>query len=346
MKPSAHKALAIGVISFVAFMMPASAAAQAITNTTQVLPPGGTGCPVLPINAIVPHVSNGALHSFDVTLANSSYVALLAQVGGEGIPFNYITRFSYGSGVVRHHVDVQTTPIRGAVTVSLILLSSPPGSPTCLSTISFGVSPTGTVLAPGATTGTMGTPVKPPAQSSPSTGVTSKPGTTAGASTTTSGTKGTVTATSATSTVRSPVDTGLAARLQSMCAGNNSLQLWFLLLAVYVVIAALTALARPPLAQRALWIPLVLILVPLVLLLGLWYFVPSCRAAGWVPAVSVIIAIAALLVAFRDQNPSVKVIPLPAAKPKDAPKPAASASAPKAATPALQSTQRSLPKGK
>jgi hypothetical protein len=105
-----------------------------------------------------------------------------------------------------------------------------------------------------------------------------------------------------------------------MCTGNNSLQLWFLLLAIYVVIAALTALARPPLAQKAFWVPLVLILVPLVLLLGLWYFVPLCRTAGWVPAVSVIIAIAALLVAYRDQNPSVTVIPLPAAKPKDAPK--------------------------
>lgn len=124
------------------------------------------------------------------------------------------------------------------------------------------------------------------------------------------------------------------------------MQLWFLLLAIYVVIAAFTALAKPPLSQRSVALPLTLILVPLVLLLGLWYFAPGCRAAGWVPAASVIIAIAGLLVAFRDQNPAVKIIPLPPAQPKDG-KSTVPAVAQKPASPMVQNQQRPQPqKGK
>lgn len=342
MKPSAHIALATGIITaLVAFAAPGSAAAQAVSSNAQVLPPGGSGCTTLPINAIAAHVVDGALHSFDVTIGDASYTAILAQVGGEGVPFNYMTRFNHGSGMVRHHIDLQTTPIRSSLPVSIVLLSSPQGSPTCLTTISFSVSPSGAVLAPGASTGVTNIP------QSTSTGGSTSSGSSGGSSVTGStGTPGTVVATSSATTAGSPVQSGFVARLQNMCTGNNALQLWFLLLAIYVVIAALTALARPPLSQRSVALPLVLILVPLVLLLGLWYFVPSCRAAGWVPAVSVIIAIAALLVAFRDQNPAVKIIPLPPAKGRDASKTAVPAIAHKAPVPVVQNQQKPQQKGK
>lgn len=314
MKPSALKALAIGVISLVALAIPGTAAAQALTQTIQVLPPGGNGCPTLPVQGIVAHVREGSIHSFDVTVANPSYVAVLAQVGDKGVPFRYMTRFNHGGGSLRHHVDLDTTPIRGSIPVSLTLLSSPQGSPTCLSVISFSVSPTGQILAPGmisgSTDGKSATVSKPISQGTSTKGGTA---TTAG-KTTQQGT--TPTATSTTSkTAKSPVVGGFGATLKSLCAGNGALQLWFLLLAIYVVIAALTALARPPLAEKSMGLPLALILVPLVLLLGFWYLVPSCRGAGWIPAASIIVAIAGLLVAFRDQHPAVRIIPLPAAKP-------------------------------
>jgi hypothetical protein len=117
----------------------------------------------------------------------------------------------------------------------------------------------------------------------------------------------------------SAVPATIGSRIQGLCEGNNALQLWFLILAIYVVIAALTALAKPPLAEKSPIIPLALILTPLVLILGFWYFAPACRAAGWVPAVSVIIAIAGLLVAFREEEGMPPIITLPAAKPNGAP---------------------------
>jgi hypothetical protein len=268
------------------------ASAQAITQTAQILPLGGNSCALLPISAITAHVVDGALHSFDITVGNASYVAVLAQVGGETLPFNYVTRYNHGGGMLRHHIDVNTTPTRGALPVSLTLLSSPPGSPTCLSVISFSVGSSGQILAPGMSSGAM-----PPVTSKPTggTGATTGSGSTGGK---TSGGKGTTTTkpttTAPTTTVATPTDGGLFARLQSLCAGNGALQLWFLLLAIYIVIASLTALAKPPLAQKATWVPAAAILAPLVLLLGFWLFAPTCRAAGWIPAVSVIIAIAAL----------------------------------------------------
>ena len=312
MHRSTHSAFAI-FIGLALSLAPAIAAAQAGTQTTQLLPPGGNSCTILPITAITAKVIDGALHSFDVTVGNASYVAVLAQVGGETLPFRYMTRFDHGGGMLRHHVDLDTTATRGSLPVSLTLLSSPPGAPTCLSVISFSVGSNGEILAPGMTSGQM-----PPVPTKPT-----KPSTSSGASSgsqggSTSGGQGTSTVkpTTGTSTASgTPNDGGLVSRLQGLCTGNGALQLWFLLLAIYVVIAALTALARPPLAQKAVWLPIAAILAPLALLLAFWLLAPSCRAAGWIPAMSIIIAVGALLVAFRDQNPAVRIIPLPPAKP-------------------------------
>lgn len=302
MKRSTQRAFAIGIISLVALGMPAAASAQAVARTVQVLPPGGTGCPQIPVTAIVAHTDGGALHSFDITVQDPAYVAVLAQVGTEAVPFRYMTRFNHGGGFVRHHVDMDSTRIGNALTVSLTLLSSPAGSPTCLSVISFSVSANGQILAPGAVSSTTPTPV--------STGGTKTPGKvpmTPG--------KGPMATSSATTTEQAPVIGGFISRVKALCEGNGALQLWFLLLAVYIVIAALTALSKPPLAEKSVGLPLALILVPLVLLMGFWLLAPTCRAAGWIPAVAILTAGAALLVAFREQHPGLKIISLPAAKP-------------------------------
>ncbi len=304
MKPAGHRTFVVGLISLLAFAMPAFTAAQVIVQTSQILPPGANTCPILTTQGIVAHVRDGALHSFDVTVGNPTYVAVLAQVGDQTLPFRYMTRFNHGGGFLRHHVDMDTTTIHGAIPVTLTLLSSPAGSPTCISIISFSVAPDGTIVAPGVSGGSVPqtTGGTPHVSMKPTTGGTSQQPTSSYATT-------------STSTSVSPIDGGVVARLQSLCKGNGALQLWFLLLAIYVVIAALTALAKPPLAQKSPWVPLGLILAPLVVLLCFWYFAPTCRAAGWIPAASIIIAVAALLVAFREQNPGIKVIPLPPAKP-------------------------------
>lgn len=302
MKRSTQRAFAIGIISLVALGMPAAASAQALSKTVQVLPPGGTGCPQIPVTAIVAHTNEGALHSFDVTVQDPAYVAVLAQVGTQAVPFRYMTRFNHGGGFVRHHVDMDSTRIGNALAVSLTLLSSPVGSPTCLSVISFSVSPNGQILAPGATS-----TVTPAPSNTGGTKVPGKVIVTPGKSPVATGT--------ATTTEPSPVAGGVVTRFKALCEGNGGLQLWFLLLAVYIVIAALTALSKPPLAEKSVGLPLTLILVPLVLLMGFWLLAPSCRAAGWIPAVAILTAGAALLVAFREQHPGLKIISLPAAKP-------------------------------
>ncbi|MHB1086710.1 MAG: hypothetical protein ACYCZ0_03105 [Minisyncoccota bacterium] len=305
MKRLTHKAFAVGIVSFVAFAVPFSASAQAVTKTIQVLPPGGVGCQALPVTSVVPHVQEGELHSFDITVQDPSYVAVLAEVGSEAIPFRYMTRFNHGGGFIRHHIDINAARITNPLSVSLTLLSSPVGSPTCLSIISFSVSQDGQVLAPGTTS-----------VGSPTVTVTSHTvDTTAPRGTGAVPGKTPVATDTATSTDSSPILKGAITRIKGLCDGNGTLQLWLLLLAVYIVIAALTALAKPPLAQKSVVLPLSLILVPLVLLLAFWLFAPSCRAEGWIPAVSIMVAIIALLVAFREQNPGLKIISLPPAKP-------------------------------
>ena len=305
MKRLTHKAFAVGVLSLVAFAVPFGASAQAITKTIQVLPPGGTGCTTLPVAAIVSHVQEGELHSFDITIQDPSYVAVLAEVGTEAIPFRYMTRFNHGGGFIRYHVDINATQITSPLTINLTLLSSPAGSPTCLSIISFSVSRDGLVLAPGVTD--VSAPIPSVPSGSAGTTIPREAGVALG--------KIPAATDTATSTDSSPVLGGAVSRIKSLCEGNGALQLWFLLLAVYIVVAALTALAKPPLAQKSVVLPLSLILVPLVLLLAFWLFAPSCRAEGWIPAVSIMVAIIALLVAFREQNPGLKIISLPPAKP-------------------------------
>jgi hypothetical protein len=309
-----RKAFVVGLVSILAFAAPAIAAAQASVQTVQLLPLGANNCPVLVTQGIVAHVRDGELHSFDVTVANPTYVAVLGQVGSEGIPFRYMTRFNHGGGFLRHHVDVETARIGTGLPVSLTLLSSPPGSPTCMTVISFTVAADGSVLAPGVVTApTPTTPSTPAGDTGGTGGAPSAPSKPAALAKPTA--QATPTAPVAPTTTETTTGGGVASPIRGLCEGNGAIQLWFLLLAIYVVIAALTALSKPPLAERSMWLPLVLILAPLVLLLGFWLLFPSCRTAGWVPIAGMIIAAASLYVAFRDQHVGIKVIPLPAAKP-------------------------------
>lgn len=291
-------AIAVGLLIAGAAGIPATAAADtANVATAQVLPPGGTSCPTMQVLGVTPYVQNGQLQSFDVVIADPTYVALLAKVGESSIPFNYMSRWNAGNGALKIHVDVQSTPVRGSLPVSLTLISSPAGHATCLSVVSF------TVLASGATTNG-GTPTPSsgshPVTAKPATVPTKQPATPAGTSTASSG---------------SPVLSSTVQRnLEQACAASGAFQLWFVLLALFAVIVTITGIAQPPLAERSPALPLATILVPLVLLVAFWYFAPLCRAASWIPIVLVIAAILGLLAAFRHREQVAKVIQLPPPK--------------------------------
>lgn len=276
--------LAIAFFVFPAF---ASAAATNVTGrTAQLLPPGGTSCASLTVTSVTPYVYEGHLDSFDVVVPDSSYVAIGASVGNTVVPFNYTTRRITPDGQLRLHTDLNPSDTTGSVPVSITLLSSK-GGVLCAATISFvaeGVNsiPPGPIVPPPAPTG----PYVPPQSStggSPSQG--GQQATTAPATST-------------------PVS------FLGMCAvQSDALKLWLVLLVLYIGLVAFAAFARPIVSLNNPAIPVALILVPLILLVGFWYFSPACRAGSWVPIALLIIAIAGLLAAFREKEGSILLLP-------------------------------------
>jgi len=115
---------------------------------------------------------------------------------------------------------------------------------------------------------------------------------------------------------------GLKSLLSSACVAAGAYQLWFILLALFMLLVGVVAFVEPPLANRMPAIPLVAILVPLVLLLLFWYLTPACRIASWIPLVLILAAGIGIFTAFRDKElaSSGNVIELPAGE-KKAPAP-------------------------
>src|SRR3989344_3266567 len=102
-----------------------------------------------------------------------------------------------------------------------------------------------------------------------------------------------------------------------MCSPKNAPTLWVILLLVYAVGVAAVVLGKskmPPFMHSQESIAAAVV-VPFLLLFGLWYFAESCRINAWAPAIATIIALAGLSVAFWDRPKSVQgVINLPSAK--------------------------------
>jgi len=93
--------------------------------------------------------------------------------------------------------------------------------------------------------------------------------------------------------------------------------MWFVLLAIYALIVAAAVLGQPqlPAAIRSQeWIAGAIV-VPFLLLFGLWYFVEACRTTSWVPALAILIALAGLAGAFWYRpGGTTQVITLPSEK--------------------------------
>jgi hypothetical protein len=229
------------------------------------------------------------LNSYDIVIADTSYVAVIGTAGETGTPFNYISSHNNGDGTQRIHVDMPATPIYGSLPVALTLLSAQTGKPVCLSVVSFSVLGAATppsIPTPPAKDATI--PVQPTYATS------TTPGTT---------------------TVVAPIVTAsvFQERLGRLCSGNGALDIWLLLITLYLLGVAVVALAEPSFSERNPALPASLILVPLVILIGFWYLTIACRAANWIPAILGVIAVIGLIVAYVEQKTEPVAIQLPAA---------------------------------
>jgi hypothetical protein len=307
---TARVILASAFLAFVA-IAPSHAAAQSIASQTQqLIPPGQNTCQVVSVTNVTPHVYNGVLESFDVTISDTSngYVGILAAVGNTAMPLNYITRWA-GEPGLRIHVDTPDMTVGTGLPVSLDLLSSLPNQPTCITTISFEVTGMGITTIPATNpVSTIGQPTSnytAPSQSTapytaPSTVSSTKGGSPATAGNSTKTSSSTMASASSTALGASVVSASNAKFFSNICVGSNAYKLWFILLAIYVIIVAIVVFAEPWYLESSVIGSTAAILVPLILLLGFWYFSEACRAAAWIPVAACVIAIIGLFLAFRE----------------------------------------------
>lgn len=299
----------VGIFTnFIAFPKQTSAAELSV-QTAQLLPLGGSACAPLVVSGFTPYTYDGALHSFEFSLQDGSYVAVFGSAGNTSVPFNLITRRAGPSGSVRIHADIAATPIAGNLPIRVTLLSAKgPGQPVCIAVVTTSVLSSGSVativpsaVSPVVTPSPVITPVKPVTPA-----VVNEPA------------KSTADATAATSVVAtSPLIARIQNGLHDACvAAGGAARIWFFLLAIYALVVVAALFWRPtqvPLAYSREWVAGAII-VPFVLLFGFWYFVESCQISPWVPVIAILIALAGIAVAFWNDRQNLKVIILPAAK--------------------------------
>lgn len=297
-----------------ALLFPVLASAATLSpvavRTQQVLPNAPTTCAPLDVREVNPFIYDNELNSFDVTIDDASYVSITGAVGDTGIPLNFMSRRANLDGTVTIHIDLDGTPVRGTLPVSLTLLSAAKSQSVCAAVVSFALS--------GPSTPTYSSPTHPSAPSTPTAPTAPTKPTTPSTPTAPATTSGSGTGTGTTGPiVGSMIGGGFRESLTSACIAAGPYQLWFILLALFMVIVGLTAFAEPPLANKHPALPVSLILIPLVLLLGFWYLAPACRVAIWIPFVLMAAAAIGLVTAFRDEEmPVTLAIQLPVAAPK------------------------------
>ncbi|HUO50351.1 MAG TPA: hypothetical protein VMU25_02190 [Candidatus Paceibacterota bacterium] len=279
----------------VSLISPQHAAAQAATIQTDQLLPGQSSCQQLSITSLQPHVYDGMLESFDVTVSdnNNAYVGILSTVNGGGLSLDMITRWAGDTGGLRFHVDTPDTPVIGSVPVTLTLLASLPNHATCIAQISFNVDmSSNTISAPMTESNVSVSPVPSTIAANPvkTHHVTQKAGHPLAMA----------------SSSANLVGAGIAAEsaspgFGSICATTaNAYKLWFVLLVLYIALVVVVIFFEPWFLRESVLTSTAAILVPLIVLLGFWYFSESCRAASWIPVSACVIAIIGLFLAFRE----------------------------------------------
>ena len=303
------------IVSLAMLATPAFAAAgTASVITKQVLPPGTNSCAPLFVKSVTPYIYDGELQSFDIVVSDPAYVPVLGAAGDVSIPFNYMTRRFEPDGSLRLHVDT-TVVVNGTVPVTVTMLSALPGAPVCLSQVSFTTDASGniessnpiSVPTPPVNTGDTGSADTGTGMGSAS-GSTSSGGTHSGSNQ--NGSIGTGTVVGSTSST----STSFGQIVAKMCTKNGAYQLWFILLAIFFVIAAFVGLSEPALALRHGALPALLIGIPLVILLLFWQFAPDCRLSYFIPIILLVAAAIGLYSAYRTTPVVRPAIALPAEK--------------------------------
>lgn len=292
--------------------IPQEAAAQiAAVQTQQLLPPGGNTCVPLTAYGFTPYIYDGALHSFEFSVSDKSYVAISGTLGGKPIPFLFMTRRSDSGGALRIHVDVETTPIVGTLPLSVSLLSAQgSGGVVCMSFVAMVAASGGQAPAsiqtvtPPLTTPVSITPSVPSVTPSPIGGgqVIGGAASNEEATNTTPNIGGEAEEAADTSTGLSVVSS-FQNKLVALCAAGNAPRLWIVLLTVFAVIMVIAALIQPPVAwgysanQRV-----ATLVAPLILLVAFWYFAESCRVSPWVLGAALLLGLVGILGIYRDHT--------------------------------------------
>ncbi|MCR4325216.1 MAG: hypothetical protein NUV59_00190 [Patescibacteria group bacterium] len=290
--------LAVAVLVVAVGGMPGSASAEVMaTVNQQILPPGVNTCPQVTATNFTPYIYDNALHSFEFTMPDASYVAIIGSVGDKSIPLRYMTRRMDASGTLRIHVDTETTSIVGSLPIQVTMLSTHgAGTPVCVSiasaTLGSGVVPA-TVAATPAPVASSPTPIS-------SSDMPDQTGTTASDSDVDDETATSGAPTSSAAAVSGIMKNAFA----GLCAtSEGDYRLWLVLLVLYVLMIAGLLWPEWPTAwswvRAPAWLA-VWILTPLVLLLAFWYFVPACRSVIWMLIAAVVIGAAGLFAAFRN----------------------------------------------
>lgn len=288
------------------FMPFAASAAEVSAQTVQLLPPGLNVCQPLETPALKEYVYDGELHSFDLYFRDPSYVAVAVAVGETELPFTFVTRSMDASGMLRMHVDTPSIPLAATDPIVMTLLSSLPGSPTCMTSVVVHLD-SGTAFSD---TDKMQQPAvaKAPAQqhkksvSAPKKDAKMVNQHAEGEGQLDQG-------------VTSAIATGSSvtqkATLEKICeTPGGAARLWTILLAVYFLIIAATILALPegkPSTQSSVLLAIA-IGVPLLVLLSVWKSAPTCHVGTWAPVIALLIAGAGIVLGFRHHPTFAKLL--------------------------------------
>lgn len=285
--------LMFGVAVATAFSLtPTSASAASVNVITKPVVPQ-TGVCVPPVaSAFKAYVYEGNVHSFDIEISDSTYVAVAGSIGEQGIPFIQMNRRITPTGTLRIHADMSTTPARQLIYITL--LSAKQGSPVCLTqiAINMGVAQQTleTITQSGGSTANYYTAPKKTAPAAYPTD------TTAGQE---EGEKaGGIGATSATASAISAIKDTVK---QNACGTKNGTsRLWFIFLVLYVLALGAIALSRPPATHPypVAWL-ISAILIPLFLLLAFWYVLSVCGVSKWVPILAFVVGLVGIAIALR-----------------------------------------------
>jgi hypothetical protein len=269
--------IAVAIAGVVALSPAGASAAEVTTQTLQLLPPGAQTCAQPSVSGFTPYVYGNALNSFEFLVSDPSYVAILGSVGGTPVGINYMTRFAGPAGSLKVHVDTPSTPVHGSLEVVVTLLSPGGGGvPVCALTVRAVIlgdpsmakpAPSGPAAAPAPAGTAMPKPVDAPESASDMTTATGAPA---------------------------------AAGVGGVCPIQNIPALWVILLALYaLLVAALVLGDNRPYLDVGARATVLLIVLPFLAILGVWYAYVLCRV-DWAPFAAFAVGAVGLAAAYKN----------------------------------------------